>query len=264
MTTTEVCQLEDRRSALKAFLDTSGDQNLMRRLTAIRNVLYGRIVFTTSFGIEDQAIGHAIFAQGLEIEVVTLDTGRLFPETYELWTHMERFYNRRIRAFYPDRASVEALVARQGIDGFLTSVEARRACCAIRKVEALERALAGAAAWITGLRAGQSDNRAGITFAAMGLDDRYIKVNPLFDWTREQVFSFVREHSVPYNSLHDRGFASIGCAPCTRAISPGEPERAGRWWWEQQEKKECGLHWPRQSCASAPVPSESSSQDATT
>jgi phosphoadenosine phosphosulfate reductase len=218
------------------------DRDLMKRLAMVRGLTDGRLVFTTSFGIEDQAIAHALFAQDLEIEVVTLDTGRLFPQTYELWAQTERLYGRRIRAFYPDRQSVESLVARQGIDGFYASVDARRTCCAVRKVEPLERALADAAAWITGLRMDQSEERAGSSFAAGDPHHRLIKISPLFDWTREQVFSFIRQRRVPYNSLHHCGFASIGCAPCTRAIAPGESERAGRWWWEREEKKECGLH----------------------
>ena len=252
MTTIGIDQLQGTRSVLNMLSDASRDHNLIKRLATIRTVMRGRIVFTTSFGIEDQAIAHGIFSHGLEIEVVTLDTGRLFPETYELWTRTERRYGRRILAFYPDHASVEALVGRQGIDGFFKSVNARRSCCAIRKVEPLGRALAGVALWMTGLRADQSDDRAGTSFAAINPDHRLLKVNPLFDWTRDQVFSFVREHRVPYNSLHDRGFASIGCAPCTRAIAPGEPERTGRWWWELEEKKECGLHWPRHSRTPAP------------
>ncbi len=235
----------------RAVSDPSFDRDLMERLATVRNLLRGRIVFTTSFGIEDQAIAHAIFEQALEIEVVTLDTGRLFPQTYELWAQTERRYGRRIPAFYPDRVSIESLVARQGIDGCYTSVSARHACCSIRKVEPLGRAIAGATAWIAGLRADQSDERAGISFAAIDPHHRLIKVNPLFDWTRERVLSFIREHRIPYNSLHDRDFASIGCAPCTRAIAFGEPERAGRWWWEQDEKKECGLHRPRHSPPSA-------------
>ena len=215
--------------------------DLAQRIATIRNVAFGRVVFTTSFGIEDQAITHTICSQALAIDVVTLDTGRLFPQTYELWAQTERRYRRRIQAFYPDRSVAEALVGRQGINGFYTSVEARHACCAVRKVEPLRHALAGTTAWITGLRADQSDDRAGISFAAFDQQHRLIKVNPLFDWTREQVLAFVREHGIPHSPLHDQGFLSIGCAPCTRAIAPGEPERAGRWWWEH-ERKECGLH----------------------
>ena len=204
--------------------------DLTQRIATIRDVAFGRIVFTTSFGIEDQAIAHAICSQALAIDVVTLDTGRLFPQTYELWAQTERRYARRIQAFYPDHSAVEALVGRQGINGFYTSVAARHTCCAVRKVEPLRRALVGAIAWITGLRADQSDDRASIPFAAFDQQHRLIKVTPLFDWTRDQVLAFVRKRGIPYNPLHDHGFLSIGCAPCTRAVAPGEPERAGRWW----------------------------------
>jgi phosphoadenosine phosphosulfate reductase len=247
----------------RAISYPSAGRDLMKRVAILRGLVCGRIVFTTSFGIEDQAIAHAIFRQALEIEVVTLDTGRLFPETYELWAQMERQYGRRIPAFYPDRAGLESLVVRQGIHGFYTSVEARLACCWVRKVEPLERALAGASVWIAGLRADQSDERVGIPFAAVDPHYQLIKVNPLFDWTREAVFSFIREHGVLYNSLHNFGFASIGCAPCTRAVAPDEPERAGRWWWEQEQKKECGLHRPRHSQTLAPAQSETPLKEAT-
>ena len=230
--------------------------DLPQRVAAVRRDVCGRVVFTTSFGIEDQAITHAIFSQAIAIDVVTLDTGRLFPETYELWARTERRYGRRIPAFYPDRVGVESLVACQGINGFYTTVAARKTCCHVRKVEPLRRALAGATAWITGLRADQSDERAGISFAAVDPHHRLIKVNPLFDWTRERVLSFIAEHGIPYSPLHDQGFVSIGCAPCTRAIRAGEPERAGRWWWEQ-ERKECGLH----SSRIVPVPAPAQLKD---
>ena len=193
--------------------------------------------------------------------MVTLDTGWLFPQTYELWAQTERRYGRHIQAFYPERGAVEALVDRQGINGFYTSVEAREACCTVRKVEPLRRALSGATAWITGLRADQSNDRAGISFAAVDPQHRLIKVNPLFDWTREQVLAFIREHGIPYNPLQDQGFLSIGCAPCTRAVAPGEPERSGRWWWEEEDKKECGLHHRHRP--QAPAQSEASREEAT-
>lgn len=216
--------------------------DLFQRVAAIRAQIPGRVVFTTSFGLEDQAIAHAIFSQACAIDVATLDTGRLFPETYDVWAETERRYGVRVRAFTPERQSVEALVARQGIDGFRSSVEARVDCCAVRKVAPLARALDGGAAWITGLRADQSADRAQLSPALFDEKCGLIKVNPLFDWTREHVREFVRAHNVPCNALHERGFLSIGCAPCTRAVLPGEPERAGRWWWEQAQKKECGLH----------------------
>jgi phosphoadenosine phosphosulfate reductase len=216
--------------------------DLNARLTALTRAIPGRIVFTTSFGVEDQAIAHAIFTQGLPIDVVTLDTGRLFPQTYALWSNTEARYDRRIRALYPERRSVEAFVSQHGIDGFRASIAARQACCGVRKVEPLGRALEGASGWITGVRAEQSWERATTPYAAVDAARGLIKVNPLLDWTRERVVAFVREHGVPINPLHDEGFLSIGCAPCTRAVKPGEPERAGRWWWEQGDKKECGLH----------------------
>ena len=219
-----------------------GSLDLFERLAAVREEVDGAVVFTTSFGLEDQAITHAIFAQDLAIEIVTLDTGRLFPETHQVWAETEQRYGRPVRAIVPDHSAVEALVGEYGINGFRASVATRHACCGVRKVEPLGRALEGAAAWITGLRAEQSTDRAAVPYAAIDLQRGLLKLNPLLDWERNRVLEFVRAHSVPYNLLHDRGFLSIGCAPCTRAVAPGEPERAGRWWWEQQEKKECGLH----------------------
>jgi phosphoadenosine phosphosulfate reductase len=216
--------------------------DLHDRLAEARRVITGRLVFTTSFGLEDQAITQAILSQDLGIDIVTLDTGRLFPETYALWSETEARYGRRIRAFYPERTSVEAFVAQHGIDGFHASITARQACCAVRKVEPLSRALDGASGWITGVRAEQSWERATTPYAAVDAERGLIKLNPLLDWTRERVVDFVREHRIPYNPLHDEGFLSIGCAPCTRAVKPGEPERAGRWWWEHEDRKECGLH----------------------
>jgi phosphoadenosine phosphosulfate reductase len=233
--------------------------DLAQRVATARREISGRIVFTTSFGIEDQAIADAIFSQELEVDVVTLDTGRLFPETYELWGETERRYGRRIHALYPDHQRLEALVARQGVNGFRASIEARHTCCAARKVEPLGRALAGAVAWITGLRAEQSPDRALITCGSVDHQYQIIKINPLFDWTRDRVVVYVRDRGIPYSPLHDRGFLSIGCEPCTRAVLAGEPERAGRWWWEQEEKKECGLHarqpsFTRQSDPAQPHP----------
>ena len=216
--------------------------DLTKRLAQIRASAQGRAVFTTSFGLEDQAITDAIFNSGLDIEVLTLDTGRLFPETYRVWSETEQHYGRRIRAHYPDRESVEGLVADQGIDGFYMSVEARKACCHVRKVEPLRRAFSGAVFWITGLRAEQSVARSDVPFMAADASFGLLTANPLHDWTRDDVLAYVRDHDAPLNALHAEGFPSIGCAPCTRAIAPGEPERAGRWWWEQESAKECGLH----------------------
>jgi phosphoadenosine phosphosulfate reductase len=217
--------------------------DLLARLALIRAAIPGRLVFTTSFGIEDQAIGHAIFSQGLAIEVITLDTGRLFPETHEVWADTERRYGVRIKTHVPAQKQIEALLAEQGVNGFRASVAARHACCEIRKVVPLGRALANAKGWITGLRADQSSDRSQANAATFDRQRKLAKVNPLIDWRREDVVDFIRAHDVPYNTLHDRGFLSIGCAPCTRAVEEGEPERAGRWWWEQETAKECGLHF---------------------
>src|SRR5215467_5141288 len=216
--------------------------NLTQRLARIRNALDGAIVFTTSFGLEDQVILHHICEAGLDIDVVTLDTGRLFPETYTTWEETEQRYGRRIRAVYPRQSALEELIAVRGINGFYRTSEARVACCDVRKVEPLTRALAGAQGWITGLRADQSADRAKINLIAVDRTHNLIKFNPLIDWSRQAAQDFVAAHEVPINPLYQKGFLSIGCAPCTRAVRPGEPERAGRWWWEDSSKKECGLH----------------------
>lgn len=213
------------------------------RLAALRSLTDGPIVFTHGFGIEGQLLFHWICERGIDIDVVTLDTGRLFPETYELWSATEARYGRRIRAIYPDNRSLEKLVAKQGIDGIYESKQARQACCDVRKVRPLDRALAGAKAWVTGLRGDQNDVRHDAGLLGHDRTRGLLKFNPLFDWTRADVLAEVAVHNVPVNSLYAKGFASIGCAPCTRAIAPGEPERNGRWWWESGYK-ECGLHLP--------------------
>lgn len=212
------------------------------RLEALRREVPGRTVFTTSFGIEDQVITHLIFTAGLDIEIVTLDTGRLFPSTYRLWSETEEKYGVRIRSYHPDQAALEAHVADAGINGFTHSIEARKGCCTVRKVQPLGRALEGAAAWVTGLRSDQSGDRAAVEFAAWDAERGLLKVAPLFDWSRERVAEYCAAAGVPVNELHARGFVSIGCEPCTRAIAPGETERSGRWWWETGGARECGLH----------------------
>jgi bifunctional enzyme CysN/CysC len=231
--------LSDRAVALAHLL---GDLSPAERLTHFRRAIAGKIVFTTSFGLEDQAILHLLAELELDADIVTLDTGRLFPETHALWAETEKRYGRRIRAVYPRHTDLEALVERQGIDGLYDSREARVACCHVRKVEPLNRALAGAQGWIAGLRADQSADRLDLGLVSADTSRALIKLNPLFDWTRERVLAFAAANNVPINRLHAEGFASIGCAPCTRAIAPGEPERAGRWWWEGEGMKECGLH----------------------
>ena len=223
-------------------LSTAGSASPAERLAALRRDVPGRIVFTTSFGIEDQAIAHLIFTLGLDIDVVTLDTGRLFPSTYQLWAETEERYAVRIRSYHPEQAALSAFVHDAGINGFYLSIEARKGCCTVRKVEPLGRALDGAAAWVTGLRADQSGDRGDVELAVRDDARGLWKIAPLFDWTREEVARFCADHGVPINPLHAQGFVSIGCEPCTRAIRPGEPERAGRWWWEGEAARECGLH----------------------
>jgi phosphoadenosine phosphosulfate reductase len=223
-----------------AALPAIGGDTPAERLASLRAAVPGRIVFTTSFGIEDQAITHWIFTGRLDIEVVTLDTGRLFPSTYQLWQETEERYGRRIRSYHPDARALAAYVADAGINGFYHSKAARQDCCNIRKVEPLDRALEDAAAWVTGLRADQSGQRGAVALASLERD--LVKVSPLFDWTRQQVAYFCEIQTIPVNALHAQGFPSIGCEPCTRAVAQGEPERAGRWWWENDEARECGLH----------------------
>jgi phosphoadenosine phosphosulfate reductase len=212
------------------------------RLALARQTITGRFVFTTSFGLEDQLIAHVIFSAHLDVDVVTLDTGRLFPETYALWADTERRYGRRIQAYSPRHEALERYVAVHGINGFYASPQARLSCCDMRKVEPLGRALLGAHAWVTGLRGGQSAERSSTCFAEYEEARAVYKLNPLFDQAYDAVMTFIAREAVPHNPLHARGFISIGCAPCTRAVQPGEPERAGRWWWETESKQECGLH----------------------
>lgn len=201
----------------------------------------GTTVFTTAMGQEDQVIADVIWRNHRRIRVVTLDTGRLFGETYSLIEETRAQYGQKIEVFFPDAVQVENLTTNKGMFSFYDSVEDRKECCNIRKVMPLKRALRGMDIWITGLRAEQSANRA--VMRAVEWDDVHglIKVNPLMDWTLDQVKAHLSANNVPDNPLHRKGFVSIGCAPCTRAIEPGEDLRAGRWWWESS-KKECGLH----------------------
>jgi phosphoadenosine phosphosulfate reductase len=216
--------------------------DLETRLAEVARRAPGPIAFSTSLGIEDQAILHAIVAAGAKVDVFTLDTGRLFPETIETIERSEQHYGLRIRVMAPEAADVEALVARDGAMGFRLSIEARKACCDVRKVRPLKRALAGAGSWITGLRRGQSGGRGAVVLAAWDAEHRLVKINPLADWPLDRLEAYVAAHDVPVNPLHARGFPSIGCQPCTRAVRPGEDVRAGRWWWENEDGKECGLH----------------------
>ena len=200
------------------------------------------IVFSTSFGLEDQAVTHLILANQIPISIFTLDTGRLFNETYSVWESTDERYNTHILPYYPKTTDIEEYVHKNGPLSFYRSVELRKECCHIRKVEPLGRALKNKKVWVTGLRADQSTARKDLPI--LEWDDTYhlFKYNPILHWTFEDTKAFIKAHNIPYNVLHDKGFVSIGCAPCTRAIKEGEDFRAGRWWWESNSKKECGLH----------------------
>jgi phosphoadenosine phosphosulfate reductase len=210
-------------------------------LALLADLFPGKVVFSTSLGQEDQVITQLIASNNLPIQIFSLDTGRLFPETLELLSRTESKYKTRIQVYYPERESLENWVTEHGINGFYESVENRKSCCFIRKVEPLKRALAGNEIWVTGLRAEQSANRSEMKRIEWDEANQIIKYNPLLDWNYDQMKAYIQENKIPYNPLHDQGFISIGCAPCTRAIHLGEDARAGRWWWEDS-KKECGLH----------------------
>jgi phosphoadenosine phosphosulfate reductase len=227
--------LEDLSQSLQGL-------NIIEKLQYLAKQYSGKIVFSTSFGWEDQVITHLIFSNNIPIKVFTLDTGRLFTETYYVWNRTLEVYGKPIEAYYPITTSVEHLVSAKGPNSFYDSVENRKECCFIRKIEPLKRALKGNEIWITGIRAEQSENRQGMHDLEWDEGNQLIKFHPIFDWSLDQVKQFVKENNIVYNPLHDKGFVSIGCAPCTRAIKPGEDFRAGRWWWEDKSKKECGLH----------------------
>jgi phosphoadenosine phosphosulfate reductase len=243
---TAINPIEDTASLNEqlAALDLAGRLSLVATLG-------GRSVFTTSLGIEDQVITAEIGNHRLPIDVATLQTGRLFPETLALIDETESQYDVRILRFEPEQADIDAYAARYGINGFYESVEARHACCGVRKLKPLARALSGATIWITGLRRGQSANRAETPFAEYDAERHLLKINPLADWDIDHINAYVADNGVPVNPLHARGYPSIGCEPCTRAIKPGEPERAGRWWWENDETRECGLHVAEEAVAAA-------------
>jgi phosphoadenosine phosphosulfate reductase len=203
---------------------------------------YKNVCYANSLGTESVVLTDLIFESVPEIEVFTIDTGRLFPETYELMERLQQRYGRALRVYYPQGPHLEGWVAKNGINGFRGGIEQRRGCCAVRKIEPFRRALAGRGAWVTGIRRGQSASRA--LAAPVEWDPEYglHKVSPLLDWSEKEIWRYIRSKRLPYNALHDIGFPSIGCAPCTRAVAPGEDQRSGRWWWERADSRECGLH----------------------
>ncbi|WP_407483403.1 phosphoadenylyl-sulfate reductase [Elizabethkingia meningoseptica] len=222
---------------LEGISENSSDTDFLQLLV---DRFPNEVIFSTSFSYEDQVVTHLI--KNLDIAVFTLDTGRLFEQTYETWSATKAFFKKEIKAYYPDAEQLRQFVTENGPDSFYRSVENRKACCDIRKVQPLKKALHGYKVWITGLRAEHSANRQNMSQLEWDADNQIIKYHPLLYWTSQQVKDYVKENRLPYNYLHEKGFVSIGCAPCTRAIQEGEDFRAGRWWWEDANKKECGLH----------------------
>ena len=201
-----------------------------------------KLAISAAGGVDGMALIDMAWRIDPRIRVFTLDTGRLPQETYNVMDATRARYGATIEVFFPQAEAVQSMVAEHGVNLFYHSIENRKLCCGVRKMEPLRRALSGLDAWITGLRREQSVTRTAVHKIEWDESNHLIKVNPLADWTHDDVWKYIREHNVPYNALHDRGYPSIGCAPCTRAVQPGEHERAGRWWWEHPETKECGLH----------------------
>jgi phosphoadenosine phosphosulfate reductase len=234
--------LHNKLTVIVTLQEAIAGKSILESLIILAAQFPNRIAFSSSLGLEDQAITHFIFANNLPIRVFTLDTGRQFYETYSTLRATEDKYQKKVAIYFPESQAVEKYVAEQGINGFYHSPENRKECCRVRKIEPLRRALKDVDCWITGLRAEQSDNRQNMQAIEWDGGFNTFKYNPLLDWTWEELRAFIKKNNIPYNSLHDKGFVSIGCAPCTRAIQAGDSFRAGRWWWEDNSKKECGLH----------------------
>lgn len=224
------------------LLDQISGLSIPDALKALAASFPGQVVFSTSFSVEDQVIAHHILSENIPISIFTLDTGRLFAETYSVWSGTNEKYQAKIQAYNPDRTLLEGYLNDKGPNAFYESVANRKECCYIRKVEPLKRALRGQAVWITGLRAEHSPERKDHQVIEWDDANKVVKYNPILHWDGAEVKEYINKFDIPYNVLHDRGFVSIGCAPCTRAIRAGEDFRAGRWWWEDNSKKECGLH----------------------
>lgn len=225
----------------KEIISKIEDASLADGLAIMASLFPNKVFFSSSLGQEDQVITDAICSNNTGIEIFTLDTGRLFYETYDLIEKTNARYKINMKIYFPEAADVETFVTKKGVNSFYESVANRKECCYIRKVKPLNRVLAAAKVWITGLRAGQSDNRKSMPMIEWDEQRELYKFNPIINWSNDEVIDYISKHHVPYNMLHDKGFISIGCAPCTRAIEPGEEARAGRWWWETSQK-ECGLH----------------------
>jgi len=232
------------RSRKNAMSDPVLQDLITRTQATLEQIVanYTPAVFASSLAAEDMVLTDMILRQQLPIAIFTLETGRLHQETLDMLTRIKATYNYDVTPYRPEPAAVEQYVANHGLNGFYDSVELRKQCCHIRKIEPLNRALAGNKSWVTGQRRAQSVTRAALDVQEDDAAHSMVKFNPLADWSEADVWQYLRDHDVPYNALHDQGYPSIGCAPCTRAIEPGEDVRAGRWWWENPDSKECGLH----------------------
>ncbi|MFP4025575.1 MAG: phosphoadenylyl-sulfate reductase [Thiohalospira sp.] len=230
--------IEQARELTKQLKDKSPEEVL----NFIIKKFGQKVAFASSLGAEDQVLTDMICKIDKNVQIFTLDTGRLFSETYQLIEKTSDFYDKKIKVYFPDYKKVEKMVEEKGINLFYKSVENRQRCCFLRKTEPLQRAFEGMEAWICGLRREQSITRLNNQVVEWDEQNGLIKINPLIEWTEDMVWDYIKKNNVPYNELHDKGFPSIGCQPCTRAIKPGEDIRAGRWWWEEPEKRECGLH----------------------
>jgi len=217
-------------------------KSTVEALAHVAGRYHGKVAFSTSLGAEDQVITDMLAAARVPVRIFTLDTGRMFPEIYDLLVITEKKYNLHIDVYFPEAGAVEKMVRSKGINLFYDSIENRKLCCQHRKTEPLKRALSGMEVWITGLRREQSVTRSGLRTVEWDETNRLIKVNPLMDWTNNRVWEYIHSLKLPYNPLHDKGYPSVGCQPCTRAVRSGEDIRSGRWWWEIPENKECGIH----------------------
>ena len=229
----------DRISIFSAIAEIKNPLEILKSISQMKGE---KIVFSTSLSAEYQIITHMIFSLNLDIEIFTLDTGRMFPETYQTLQKTLEKYQKGIKVYFPDANEVERLMTEKGAYSFYESVENRKQCCEIRKVKPLKRALNGKTIWITGIRSEHSQNRTEMQKIEWDAANNITKIHPLLHWSNDEVWTYIKANNVPYNSLHDKGFISIGCQPCTRAVKEGEDFRAGRWWWEDTSKKECGLH----------------------
>jgi len=227
---------------MQIFDDFIKIKDPLELLTGLLKLNKEKLTFSTSMSAEDQVITDIIFRNDLDIDVFTLDTGRMFPETYTTFQSILDKYQKAVKVYFPDATEVESLMTAKGAFSFYDSVENRKQCCEIRKVKPLKRALQGKTIWITGIRSEHSQHRTDMQKIEWDAVNNITKVHPLLHWSNNEVWTYIKVNNVPYNSLHEKGFVSIGCQPCTRAVKEGEDFRAGRWWWEDENKKECGLH----------------------